>query len=230
MCYAKLDILNAPGVWRDFGVNIARSAANRPWMPALGNHETGFGVCDHADRPGTAPGGIAAQGPAGHYWNGPYGSGHYLCPFLLPDNGLANWDGNRLRGNFYHFQVGTVLFISLDADDVIYQDGGSAYLSAAPGAAPETTTSGAQIPNGTVTYNHGYTGDLKIVAADNSAVPDRSNGRPNLQKLWLERTLAQARRDPSVDMIMVVMHQCAMSTSVMARACTHWRRAKPATP
>ena len=74
-CYANLDILNAPRVWRDFGVNIARSAANRPWMPALGNHETEFGVCDHAGHPGNAPGGIAAQGAAGNYWNGPYGYG-----------------------------------------------------------------------------------------------------------------------------------------------------------
>ncbi len=30
------------------------------------------------------------------------------------------------------------MFISLDADDVIYQDGGSAYLNAAANAAPET--------------------------------------------------------------------------------------------
>ncbi len=127
---------------------------------------------------------------------------------------MTNWDGNRLRGNFYSFQVGTVKFISLDADDVIYQDGASAYLNSAPDAAPETTTSGAQIPNGTVTYNHGYTGDLKIVAADNSAVPDFGSGTPNLQTLWLERTLRAAREDPSVDMIVVFMHQCAMSTSV----------------
>ena len=214
LCYANLDILNAPGVWRDFGVNIARSAANRPWMPALGNHETEFGVCDHAGHRGNAPGGIAAQGAAGNYWNGPYGYGHYLSRFLLPDNGVTNWDGNHLRGNFYSFQVGTVKFISLDADDVIYQDGGSAYLNAAPNAAPETTTSGAAIPNGTVTYNHGYTGDLKIVPASNSAVPDPAQGTPNLQTLWLERTLAQARRDRGVDMIVVFMHQCAMSTSL----------------
>ena len=92
-------------------------------MPALGNHETEFGTCDHAGQPGTAPGGIAAQGAAGNYWNGPYGYGHYLSRFLLPDNGVTNYDGNRLRGNFYSFQVGTVKFISLDADDVIYQDG-----------------------------------------------------------------------------------------------------------
>jgi hypothetical protein len=214
LCYANLDIENAPGVWRDFGVNVARSAANRPWMPALGNHETEFGVCDHAGQAGTAPGGIAAQGAAGNYWNGPYGYGHYLSRFLLPDNGLTNWDGNRLRGNFYSFRVGTVAFISLDADDVIYQDGASAYLNAAPAAAPETTSSGAQIVNGTVTYNHGYTGDLKIIAADNAAVPDPGKGTPNLQTLWLERTLAQARQDPAVDMIVVFMHQCAMSTSL----------------
>ncbi|MBR7839026.1 metallophosphoesterase family protein [Actinospica durhamensis] len=214
LCYANLDIENAPGVWRDFGVNVARSAANRPWMPALGNHETEFGVCDHSGHAGQAPGGVAAQGAAGNYWNGPYGYGHYLSRFLLPDNGVTNWDGNHLRGNFYSFQVGTVKFISLDADDVIYQDGGSAYLNAAADAVPETTSSGAQIPNGTVTYNHGYTGDLEIVAQDNSAVPDHSDGTPNLQTQWLERTLADARRDPDVDMIVVFMHQCALSTSL----------------
>jgi alkaline phosphatase D len=65
-----------------------------------------------------------------------------------------------------------------------------------------------------VTYNHGYTGELEIVNADNSAVPDYRSGRPNLQTQWLERTLAEARRDPGVDMIVVFMHQCAMSTSL----------------
>jgi Purple acid Phosphatase, N-terminal domain/Calcineurin-like phosphoesterase len=214
LCYANLDIQNAPGVWRDFGVNMGRSAANRPWMPALGNHEVEFGVCNEAGQAGDAPGGVCAQGAAGNYFNGPYGFGHYLSRFLLPDNGVTNWDGNRLRGNFYSFQVGTVKFISVDADDIIYQDGASAYLNAAPDAAPETTTSGAAIPNGTVTYIHGYTGELKIITASNSAVPDRGSAKPNLQTLWLERTLAEARRDPTVDMIVVFMHQCAMSTSV----------------
>ena len=45
-------------------------------------------------------------------------------------------------------------------------------------------------------------------------MPDFSSGTPNLQTLWLERTLREARRDPGVDMIVVFMHQCAMSTSV----------------
>ena len=214
LCYANLDVMNAPSVWRDFGINAGRSARNRPWMPALGNHETEFGTCSHAGQAGDAPGGIAAQGAAGNYWNGPYGYGHYLSRFLLPDNGVTNYDGNHLRGNFYAFQVGTVKFISLDADDVIYQDGGSANLVNAPNAAPETTSSGAQIPNGTATYNHAYTGDLKIVSGNNSAVPDFSGGTPNLQTIWLERTLREARDDDSVDMIVVFMHQCAMSTSV----------------
>jgi purple acid phosphatase-like protein/calcineurin-like phosphoesterase family protein len=214
LCYANLDVLNAPGVWRDFGINIARSAKNRPWMPALGNHETEFGTCSHAGHAGNAPGGIAAQGAAGNYWNGPYGYGHYLSRFLLPDNEVTNWDGNHLRGNFYSFRVGTVLFISLDADDVIFQDGASNYLVDTPDAPPETTTSGAQIPNGTVTYNREYTGRLSFVREDQAEVPDFATGKPNLQTLWLERTLKQARQDRGVDMIVVFMHQCAMSTSL----------------
>jgi hypothetical protein len=213
LCYANLDYFNAPGVWRDFGINIGRSAANRPWMPALGNHECEFGIDDESGQPGTAPGGISAQGAAGNYFNGPYGFGHYLSRFLLPDNGVTNHDGNRLRGNFYAFGVGTVKFISLDADDVIYQDGAANYVIDTPNTAPELTSSGASVPNGTTTYIHAYTGDLKIVPESNSAVPDFSSGRPNLQTLWLERTLREAREDPGVDMIVVFMHQCAMSTS-----------------
>ena len=214
LCYANLDVDNAPGVWRDFGNNIGRSAASRPWMPALGNHEVEFGTGTRSGHPGDAPGGTGAQGAAGNYWNGPYGYGHYLSRFLLPDNGVVNWDGNRLRGNFYTFQVGTVRFISLDADDVIYQDGAANYVIGTPNTAPEKTTTGAQIPNGTTAYTRFYTGDLKPDGKDNSLVPDYGSGQPNLQTIWLEKTLAEARHDRSVDMIVVFMHQCAMSTSV----------------
>jgi Purple acid Phosphatase, N-terminal domain/Calcineurin-like phosphoesterase len=213
LCYANLDVDNAPGVWRDFGINIGRSAANRPWMPALGNHECEFGTDALSGAPGNAAGGIAAQGAAGNHWNGPYGFGHYLSRFLLPDNGVTNYDGNRLRGNFYDFQVGTVKFISLDADDVIYQDGAANYVVNAANTAPETTTAGAEIPNGTTNYTRFYTGGLKLDAKNNSLVPDYAGGQPNLQTIWLERTLAEARHDPSVDMIVVFMHQCALSTS-----------------
>jgi Calcineurin-like phosphoesterase len=182
-------------------------------MPALGNHECEFGADTLSGHPGAAPGGIAAQGAAGNHWNGPYGFGHYLSRFLLPDSGLTNWDGNRLRGNFYAFSVGTVKFISLDADDVIYQDGAANYVIDTANTAPETTTTGAEIPNGTTNYTRFYTGDLTLDESDNSLVPDFSNRTPNLQTLWLEATLAEARRDPSVDMIVVFMHQVPMSTS-----------------
>ena len=105
-------------------------------------------------------------------------------------------------------------FISLDADDVIYQDGGSAYLNSAPNAADEATSAGAMIPNGTVTYNRFYTGDLKVNSEDFSLRPDFSTGTPNLQTIWLERTLREARENNDIDMIVVFMHQCALSTSL----------------
>jgi hypothetical protein len=75
---------------------------------------------------------------------------------------------------------------------------------------------GAHTPStaGATTYTRFYTGGLTHDAKDNALIPDYSSGRPNLQTIWLEQTLAQARRDPSVDMIVVFMHQCAMSASV----------------
>lgn len=41
-CYADLNPTVQPEVWRDFGNNNQTSAANRPWMPCLGNHEVEF--------------------------------------------------------------------------------------------------------------------------------------------------------------------------------------------
>ena len=66
--------------------------------------------------------------------------------------------------------------------------------------------------------------DLKPDAKDNSLVPNYGSGQPNLQTSWLEKTLAEARHDRSVDMIVVFMHQCAM-TSIPARV-----PAKPPSP
>jgi hypothetical protein len=97
---------------------------------------------------------------------------------------------------------------------VIYQDGAANYVIGTPDTAPEQTTTGAQIPNGTTAYSRFYTGELKPDAKDDSLVPDYGSGQPNLQTIWLEKTLAEARHDRSVDMIVVFMHQCAMSTSV----------------
>src|SRR5208283_5306420 len=73
----------APEVWRDFGLNVQRSAAKRPWMPCIGSHEAELD-------------------------NGPLGYNSYNTRFMLPSNGTA------YRGSFYSFQVGSVLFVSLD--------------------------------------------------------------------------------------------------------------------
>jgi hypothetical protein len=64
LCYANLNPHSQPAVWADFGRNVQRSAANRPWMPCPGNHEIEFG-------------------------NGPDGFNAYLTRYRLPDNGTA---------------------------------------------------------------------------------------------------------------------------------------------
>ena len=171
LCYANDIPGNIPAIWRDYSVNVSRSAMHRPWMPTLGNHEVEAGKTALSGAPGST-GGL----------NGPYGHGSYLSRFLLPPNGAINYDGNQLQDHFYSFQVGTVYFIAVDADDVVYQ------------------------PTGI----NGYTGSLVPRDSDYSLVPGGS--QPNLQTRWLERTLRKARLDPSVDMIVVNMHQCPLSS------------------
>ncbi len=169
LCYANNDSYNTPSVWRDYGVNVSRSAQNRPWMPTLGNHEMEVGT-------------TAQSGLGSGTYNGAYGNGNYQARFLLPDNGVLNYDGNHLQGQFYSFQVGTVFFVALDADDIALQN-----------------------------YQYGYTGTLVSETANNSLVP--GGAQANRQTMWLEETLANAREDSSVEMIVVWMHQCALSSS-----------------
>src|SRR5262249_39666037 len=59
--------------------------------------------------------------------NGAQGFEAYLTRYTLPDN------GSRFAGRWYSFRLGSALFISLSADDVIYQDGGA--FVAGPGCA-----------------------------------------------------------------------------------------------
>jgi Calcineurin-like phosphoesterase len=159
------------------------------------NHEIEFGVDGH-------------DGHGSGVWNGRFGYGSYQTRFDLPNN-----DEPGYRGNFYKFQVSAVLFISLDADDVIYQDGGAFYAPSTSTSAPLTATNPAvSIPPGTSAYNREYTGALRP-GRNNDLVPDLSASRPNQQTIWLERTLRDARHDDSVDLIVVVMHQCALSSS-----------------
>jgi len=161
LCYANLNVRSQPAVWADFGRNVQRSAANRPWMPCPGNHEIEFG-------------------------NGAHGFNSYLTRYSLPDNGTG------FPGCWYRFQVGSVLFISLSADDVIYQDSGAFHPGPEP-LMPAPSTGHPPIQPGTSVYIRGYSGGA--------------------QTRWLEATLAAAQHDESIDWIIVQMHQDALSSS-----------------
>jgi hypothetical protein len=65
--------------------------------------------------------------PANHeieFYNGPQGIDSYLSRFSLPDNGTS------FPGRWYSFRVASVFFISLDGNDVAYQDSGPAVSGA----------------------------------------------------------------------------------------------------
>ena len=162
LCYANLNPAVQPEVWRDFGRNNQPSAANRPWMPCPGNHEVEF-------------------------YNGPQGFTSYLTRYTLPENRVPGFGGR-----WYSFRVGSVLFVSLDADDVVYQDAG-AFVAGPAALTPAASTGHPPIEPGTSLYLRGYSGGA--------------------QTAWLERTLAAGRGDRSVDWIIVQMHQCAASSS-----------------
>ena len=118
--------------------------------------------------------------------NGPQGLDSYLTRYTLPDN------GSRFPGRWYSFRVSNVMFISLDADDVVYQDAAAFVAGPAP-LVPAASTGRAPIPAGSSFYVRGY-----------------SNGE---QTRWLEKTLRSASGDRDVDWIVVQMHQDALSSS-----------------
>lgn len=99
LCYANISP-DRVKTWRDFFLNNEVSARYRPWMPAAGNHENEVG-------------------------NGPFGFRAYQIRFALPDNGETD---PNLRGLWYTFKAGSVRVISLNNDDVCYQDGGDLYV------------------------------------------------------------------------------------------------------
>ena len=162
LCYANLNPTAQPEVWRDFGNNNQTSASNRPWMPCPGNHEVEF-------------------------YNGPQGFTSYLSRYTLPDNRVPGFGGR-----WYSFRIGSVLFVSLDADDVVFQDA-AAFVAGPAALTPAAGTGHPAIKPGTSFYIRGYSGGT--------------------QTAWLERTLAAGRRDEAVDWIIVQMHQCAASSS-----------------
>ncbi|HTQ06169.1 MAG TPA: metallophosphoesterase family protein [Polyangiaceae bacterium] len=118
--------------------------------------------------------------------NGAQGLTSYLTRYTLPRNGTS------FQGRWYSFRVGSVVFISLSADDVIYQDG-AAFVAGPSALVPAASTGNAAIQPGTSFYVRGY-----------------SNG---VQTRWLEKTLREASEDEDVDWIVVQMHQDALSSS-----------------
>jgi hypothetical protein len=120
------------------------------------------------------------------FGNGAQGFEAYLTRYSLPDNGTA------FPGLWYRFQVGSALFISLSADDVIYQDSGAFVAGPAP-LRPSPGTGNSPIMPGTSFYIRGY-----------------SDGA---QTRWLESTLHAASQDESLDWIIVQMHQDGLSSS-----------------
>jgi hypothetical protein len=103
------------------------------------------------------------------FGNGAQGFNSYLSRYTLPPNGTS------FPGLWYRFQVGSVLFISLSADDVIYQDSG-AFVSGPVPLQPAPSTGNPPIAPGTSLYIHGY-----------------SEGA---QSRWLESTLEAAFTRP----------------------------------
>jgi hypothetical protein len=99
LCYANV-AEDRVRTWWDFWENNSRSARNRPWMPAAGNHENELG-------------------------NGPIGYQAYQTYFWLPP---TSGQTDVTRGLWYAFTVGAMRIISLANDDVVYQDGGNSYV------------------------------------------------------------------------------------------------------
>jgi hypothetical protein len=118
--------------------------------------------------------------------NGEQGLASYLTRYTLPDN------HSRFQGRWYTFRVSSVLFISLDADDIVYQDAAAFVAGPAP-LVPAASTGNPPIQPGTSLYVRGYSGGE--------------------QTRWLENVLSRASKDDEVDWIVVQMHQDALSSS-----------------
>ncbi len=143
------------------------------------------------------------------------GYSSYLSRYVLPDNGAPSFPGN-----FYYFQVGSVLIISLDANDVVYQDS-NAYAST-------TITGSTKWGVGANCFDRYYTGTPSESYAGDANLKAPAG---NAQTEWLQNVLASARPgqvpasppssiatissiDPtSIDWVVVQMHQCVMSSS-----------------
>jgi len=114
LSYANSNQTVQPQVWAEFFNNTQVSSSARPWMPAIGNHE---------NEPG----------------NGPQGYLSYQTRYTLPSNGEKDFEGN-----WYKFQVGSVLFVALDNNDVCYQNDTGTYVSTGDAQVLTSYSDGAQ--------------------------------------------------------------------------------------
>lgn len=153
LCYANL-AQDRIRTWSDWFENNSRSARYRPWMPAAGNHENELG-------------------------NGPVGYAAYQTYFALPESG----SDVALRGLWYSFTAGSVRVISLNNDDVCFQDGGNFYVHGYSGGAQKRWLEGeladARADSGI---------DWVVVCMHQTAIStaDRSNGADlGIRQDWL---------------------------------------------
>ena len=96
---------------------------------------------------------------------------------MVPDNGTA------FPGNFYSFQVGSVLFISLDANDICYQ--GPAPTTSANTRPKITAGAGNTIPTTEIEYNQYYTGNFSR-QPQRQRDPRTCRVHPQCPDAWLE--------------------------------------------
>ena len=132
--------------------------------------------------------------------NGPYGYNSYNTRYMLPGNGTS------FPGSFYSFQLGTVLFISLDANDVCYQGAGAYNVGFVATTDPEHNAI------------RDHRRRVQPVLHGHLHPERRRDAQP--RRYDAQRTDAVAGTDPdapradvSIDRIVVQMHQCAMSSS-----------------
>ncbi len=171
LCYADLNPTVQPEVWRDFGNGKQTS---KP-LAGPGCHAWATTRWSSA----TARGVHLVSDPATR------------CPTATSPISARRW---------YSFRIGSVLFVSLDADDVVYQDAG-AFVAGPAALAPVASTGNP------------------FIEARRVVLPQGLLGRRANRRGW-SRTLAAGRRDDSVDWIVVWMHQCACSSSATGNGST----------
>ncbi len=145
LCYANL-AADRVRTWSDFWENNTRSARSRPWMPSAGNHENERG-------------------------NGPIGYAAYQTYFSVPP---VPGQTEATKGMWYSFTVGSVKVISLNNDDICYQDGGDSYVR---GYSVRPATSGWRRSCSRPAVTAASTGSWCACTRSRSAPPTSSTAR-----------------------------------------------------